>query len=571
MKRFLRGVRPLGVLLGLALASLALTPSLVPRPTSFQGALAGIWFAIGYGLGTLLHVLGSRRWGLLEPLRQALRRLKHRAVGLRAGRAKTWWLAMAIAVVAYLVIYGALVVGWQNDVRSLVEMEPVSAVQHAEFLVTMAMVALLALAIGHGIGRLRRSVSRRALARGSSPARAASRGWVIGTATVAGLLAVLVLVAVIGVDRIYGARDTQTAAGITEPGSAFRSAGPDSAIEWPGLGVHGRGFVGGGPDATEIERVTGRPARTPVRVYAGLGNADTLAERAALAVAELKRTGAFDREVLMVATTTGSGWLEAQAIDSLEYLQGGDTAVVALQYSYLPSWVSFLFNEELPVDASRELFNAVHAEWASMPEGKRPRLAVYGLSLGAFGMQGALGDLGDIRSRADAALFTGPPNNSQPWGYLQDRRDAGSPVWQPIYRGGDEVRWMSKPGDFATPGGTWQQPRMAYLQHATDAITWLDARVIYQRPAWLEGSRAQGGRAADVSDSMRWIPGVTYMHLVADMLLSESVPAGHGHNYGDVMVDGWANVLPGHGLDPAAIGRIQERIETIAHEDPIWE
>ncbi|GAA4380261.1 hypothetical protein GCM10023166_34160 [Paeniglutamicibacter cryotolerans] len=112
---------------------------------------------------------------------------------------------------------------------------------------------------------------------------------------------------------------------------------------------------------------------------------------------------------------------------------------------------------------------------------------------------------------------------------------------------------------------------MGHLQHATDAIIWLDARTIYQRPEWREGTRAEGGRAADVSDSMRWIPGVTYMHLVADMLLSESVPAGHGHNCGDVMADAWANVLPGHGLGDAAIGRTRERIETMAHEDPVWE
>lgn len=571
MKRFLRAVRPLGILLGLVFASLALTPSLVPRPTSFQGALAGIWFAIGYGVGTLLHLLGSRRWGVFEPLRQGLRSVKARAGGLKARRATTWWLVLAVAVLVYVIGYGALVIAWQNDVRSLVEMEPVSTAQHLEFLATMIMVALLCLSIGHGIGLLRRWVSRRAVAKGLSASGATTRGWAVGTATVAGLLAVLVLVAVIGVDRIYGARDRQTAVGITEPSSTFRSAGAGSGMQWAGLGVHGRGFVGGGPDAAEIERVTGRPAKTPVRVYAGLGNADTLSERAALAVAELKRTGAFDRKVLMIATTTGSGWLEPQAVDSLEYLQGGDTAVVAMAYSYLPSWVSFLFDEELPVQASRELFNAVHAEWSKLPADQRPKLAVYGLSLGAFGMQGALGDLDDIRSMSDAALFTGPPNNSQPWGALQDDRDAGSPVWQPVYRNGAEVRWMSKPGDFGTPAGPWGEPRMAYLQHATDAITWLDARVIYQRPAWLQGSRAEGGRAADVSDSMSWIPGVTYMHLIADMLLSESVPAGHGHNYGDVMVDGWANVLPDHGLDDAALQEIQQRIETMGYEDPLWE
>jgi uncharacterized membrane protein len=59
-------------------------------------------------------------------------------------------------------------------------------------------------------------------------------------------------------------------------------------------------------------------------------------ERAELAVADLERAGGFDRANLLVATTTGSGWLDAGAIDSFEYLTGGDSAVVAMQYSYLP-------------------------------------------------------------------------------------------------------------------------------------------------------------------------------------------------------------------------------------------
>jgi uncharacterized membrane protein len=46
--------------------------------------------------------------------------------------------------------------------------------------------------------------------------------------------------------------------------------------------------------------------------------------------------GGFERSVLVVATPTGSGWLDNGAVDTLEYLHGGDTAIVATQYSYLP-------------------------------------------------------------------------------------------------------------------------------------------------------------------------------------------------------------------------------------------
>ncbi len=242
-----------------------------------------------------------------------------------------------------------------------------------------------------------------------------------------------------------------------------------------------------------------------------------------------------------------------------------------MQYSFQPSWVSFLFDPELAADSSKALFEAISTRWQELPEGNRPRLTVYGLSLGAQGMQGSFENLADLQSRTDAALFTGPPANSQPWRSLQDNRDPGSPIWQPIYQQGKEVHWQSKPGDFATLGGDWQQPRLGYLQHATDPISWLDPAMIYQRPDWLTGPATSGGRGSDVSDSMRWIPGVTFLHLVTDMLVSEAVPPSHGRNFGDVAVDGWAQVLPGHDRSAEQLASIQSVIEQIDTHDPIWE
>ena len=45
----------------------------------------------------------------------------------------------------------------------------------------------------------------------------------------------------------------------------------------------------------------------PIRVYVGLESADGTRDRVALAMAELERTNAFDRSVLVVNTTTGTG------------------------------------------------------------------------------------------------------------------------------------------------------------------------------------------------------------------------------------------------------------------------
>ena len=75
------------------------------------------------------------------------------------------------------------------------------------------------------------------------------------------------------------------------------------------FGMQGRAFVGGGPGPAHIEEVTGRPARTPVRVDVGLDQTPSVEERAALAVAELRRTGGFEREVLVVPRPPArAGW-----------------------------------------------------------------------------------------------------------------------------------------------------------------------------------------------------------------------------------------------------------------------
>lgn len=74
-----------------------------------------------------------------------------------------------------------------------------------------------------------------------------------------------------------------------------------------------------------------------------------------------------------------------------------------------------------------------------------------------------------------------------------------------------------------------------------------------------------------MSDAMAWMPGITYMHLVTDMLVSEAVPPSHGHNFGDVALDAWAHVLPGHGLSDPQLDAVQELIAGINTHDPIWE
>lgn len=101
-------------------------------------------------------------------------------------------------------------------------------------------------------------------------------------------------------------------------------------------------------------------------------------------MAELERLGAFDRSVLNVVTPTGSGWVNENQAQALEYLWHGDTATVSMQYSYLPSLLSFLVDGNRAETAGRLLFDDVYARWSELPPGHRPKLVVSGESLGSF-------------------------------------------------------------------------------------------------------------------------------------------------------------------------------------------
>ena len=72
--RFFRSLCGTGLWLGTLFFAGSLTPSLVPRDTLLQGALSGVSFALGYGIGVFLrklwHFLGSLTSTRYQPARQ---------------------------------------------------------------------------------------------------------------------------------------------------------------------------------------------------------------------------------------------------------------------------------------------------------------------------------------------------------------------------------------------------------------------------------------------------------------------------------------------------------------------
>ena len=327
-------------------------------------------------------------------------------------------------------------------------------------------------------------------------------------------------------------------------------------MPWAELGLQGRNFVGKGPTPEQLEAFSGQPAQEPVRAYVGLASAEDVGDRAALAVRELERAGGFDRSALVIVTTTGTGWVDPAASDSLEYEFNGDSAMVAMQYSYLPSWMSFLVDQVKARDAGRALFDAIYGVWAQLPPDRRPQLYVFGESLGTFGGEAAFSGLSDIKNRTHGVLWAGPPNFNDLWrGIVADRED-GSPEWLPVVDDGRTVRFADEAADLERPPGPWDEPRLVYLQNASDPIVWWSPRLILSHPDWLRGERGP-----DVSPGMVWLPFVTFWQVTADMAFSTGVPDGHGHSYRADYVNGWAAVAQPPGWTDADTDRLRSLIE----------
>ncbi len=376
--------------------------------------------------------------------------------------------------------------------------------------------------------------------------------WVVYSATTGLLFDTFVAV----MDTVYAGTNDGTAEGIDQPTEPERSGSPSSLAAWDTLGAEGRRFVARGPSPQELQEFNGAPAEQPIRVYVGLDTAATAAERAELAVQELDRTGAFDRAVLVVAGTTGTGWLEPQSVDSLEYEWNGDSAIVGIQYSYLPSWISTLVDAERAQDAGRAIFDAVHARWSTLPADERPKLLGYGLSLGSFSLQSAFPTADDLVARTQGAVFSGSPNFSQPWGAIEDGRDAGSPQWRPVYEGGRLIRFAGAPADLAEPAGAWGSPRVAYLQHANDPVVWWSPALIAEEPDWLKEPPGPGR-----TPTMRYYPVLTFLQVTVDQFVGVNVPNGQGHNYGTAMPAAWAAVSQPPGWTDADTARLEALIE----------
>ncbi|MEF2524729.1 alpha/beta-hydrolase family protein [Streptomyces sp. CS62] len=284
-----------------------------------------------------------------------------------------------------------------------------------------------------------------------------------------------------------------------------------------------------------------------------MATADDAESRAERAVTDLRRAGGFERENLLVMTTTGSGWVDPAAVDTFEYLGAGDAATVAMQYSYLPSWLSYLVDQSKARQAGRELFDAVYDVWSKLPPEQRPRLFVAGESLGSFGGETAFSGEYDLRNRTAGTLFAGPPNFNTLFREFSDQRDPASPEIQPVYKDGRTVRFTGDPAAGMPPADRpWDGARVLYLMNPSDPIVWWSPSLALTEPDWI--GQAPGD---DVLEEMVWLPFVTFWQVTADLPFSTGVPDGHGHTYKTAYVDGWNAVMRPEGITAQDLDRLR--------------
>lgn len=303
----------------------------------------------------------------------------------------------------------------------------------------------------------------------------------------------------------------------TPPADAEVSGSAASALTVSELGREGARFVNYATPSDGIREVTGHePVATPVRVFVGADAAATPEQRVGLAMAELRRTGAFDRAHLLIQAPAGTGYANSFPVDVLEVLTRGDSAAVAIGYGLLPSFLS-LSKVQQGARTQRLLLDAIAEELRDRPA--KPRLLLYGESLGAEVQQTAipLGPADLDRYGIGAALWVGTPGGER------------SDVFHALVAG---QSWtVDHPDQLPDPVPN-PRPRVWFLEHDGDPVVRFRPALLLNRPAWLP---TDGARGRNVPVGMTWKPGITFAEAFVDTMFATHVRPGLfeslGHDY----------------------------------------
>lgn len=513
----------------------SLAPSLLPRPAAVQGLLSGVSLAAGYGLG----VFGVWLWHYLQLPKPPPKWQRRTSLVLAA---------LSAAIILAFLWQSSI---WQNTVRELMGMETTAGSRPLLALVAGLVFGLLLLFawLFKRVFRMFVAFLHRFLPPRVSYLIGLSLTLILFWTAING---VLIRSALRVANRTFQELDALIEPDKDPPPQFNGAAGSGSLVTWQDLGRQGRSFVSSGPTAEDLGAFFGTPAPAPIRVYVGLNSASTAEERADLALQELIRTGGFERSLLVLATPTGTGWIDPGALDTVEYLHRGDIASVAAQYSYLNSPLALLTEADYGAEMAQALFARIYGHWRSLPRDSRPRLFLHGLSLGCFNSDLSFNIFDIIDDPFDGALWSGPPFRTETWRQSTAQRDPASPAWLPTFREGTVVRFANQQG-VQNVDPEWGRFRILFLQYASDPITFFDPAMAWREPSWMQSPRGH-----DVTPDLKWFPVVTALQVAADMIVG-TAPPGFGHEIAPAdYIDAWLALTEPEGWGPDDLQRLKE-------------
>ena len=310
------------------------------------------------------------------------------------------------------------------------------------------------------------------------------------------------------------------------PSTPLVSGSADSLCSFEDLGQQGRRYVSDVLPPSLIEATMAEPAKHPIRIFVGFNEQPLYPSgRSEIALAEMERTGAYERGTLLLISPTGTGWVDHSMIESAEFFTRGDLASVCIQFGRYPSFLS-LQKVRAGRQQFRQLVWGVHQRLQGMDPADRPRVLVFGESLGAWASSDVVmkrGIEGLDHYSIDRALWFGMPQLAR---------------WS--------AAGMDRPGQL-TPDGTvgvfdrWEELellsveerqalRIVQLSHDNDPITLATPTLLYRKPAWLGEERGRG-----VPEGQRWSPVVTFLQTAIDAANAMRDTPGEfrstGHDY----------------------------------------
>jgi len=537
-----RGAAAAGIITGIRFATKSLEPSLMRRSAIDQGLIMGGSFLTGFVSGTLAG-------RLLQALPLPRSGLGVRILGFAAASAQSAqvlntrdpespppvdereaWGEAGAEIMSALALTGlggkhlpAATVTTVTAVVAATALEGKSALdrrQDAPDLMYLATATGVATGLNLAVAGLAASVIAGAkLATRVAPANRIGR-------IVTGLGGGIAVAAAIGTAGRLGVRtmlakiaagNRQTEISYAEPPDATSVSGNRySLAPYETLGLQGRRLVSEFTHVEDIEALMGEPARTtPVRVYVGLGSAETEDDRIELAIQEMRRAGGFERSLIIAASPAGTGYVNYITVEAAELMARGDVATVAVQYGEVPSMLSIT----KVGDAARVYARLVARLRAEIDATGRPiRLAAYGESLGSItcqiGVREASQGLEGLV--VDHALWVGTPQGSKLFAELTAQ---GVPVFDQF----DEVRAYLAAGNPVPP--------VLFLNHDNDPVTKFTPTLAYRMPDWLR--TVERGRNMD--PHQRWLPGIAFWQALIDTKNAATVVPGEffstGHDY----------------------------------------